>query len=205
MIEDNLPIFLSDTEFLNPEEVGTTLGYLETLPYMIHGSIGAAIDGVHGIKGDKFLDRLIVFSEPSWGLGVDESDHPLWPLAQQLTEKFCDKHGFRLIDIYRTRVNLTFSTKDPRPLIPHVDLRNRYQHYILLFFFNDSDGDTVLYDLQVDGDVHNQDDLVELKRFSPIAGAAAIFHGDYFHAWEAPLNHDYRASMIANIAVEKID
>jgi hypothetical protein len=200
VIENKLPNYIIDDEFLNEQDLSKLADSIVLLPFELCPTIGAARDGVLGIDGSNFLDRLIVVSEPN----PEEDNHPLLPIANELVDKFCTKHGFKLLDFFRTRVNLTPLSKDFRPLIPHVDLRNKYKHYILLLFLNDSDGDTIMYDLKVDGDIHAQEELSELKRFSPKAGRAVLFDGDYFHAWEHPKDHDFRLSMIANISVEKI-
>ena len=201
MIENKLPLYLVDPDFLSKDEVETIFRDIEDLPWYVNRSIGAADDGLVGIEGDLFLDRLIVFSEPYPG----DDDHRLWPIARHLAEKFCNKHGLELVEIYRTRANLTCFSRDSRPLPPHIDLRNKYKHFILIVFFNDTDGDTIMYDLAYDGELHTQDDLHELARFSPTAGGAALWNGDYFHAWERPKHHDYRLSMIVNMAVNGAD
>ncbi len=71
-------------------------------------------------------------------------------------------------------------------------------------FFNDSDGDTIMYTLTADGNVHTQEELTVLKRFSPAAGYAVLMDADYFHAWEHPKIHEYRLSMIINMSVEPV-
>lgn len=198
MALDRFPDYIIDDDFLTSDELSQAKESIFELPFSLNPTIGAASDGVTGIEGDNFLDRLVVVSEPD----PDETNHPLLPVAKSLVDKFCDKHNLKLLDFFRTRVNLTPMSKDNRPLTPHVDMRNRHKHYILLVFFNDSDGDTILYDLKVDGDVHTQDELKVMERFSPKAGRAVLFDGDYFHAWQHPKDHDYRLSMIANISIE---
>jgi hypothetical protein len=201
MLEDKFPDYIIDNDFLSPEDLEELRDSVLQSPFSLNLSIGAANDGVYGIEGSNFLDRLIVVSEPD----SEDVNHPLTPMAHKLVNKFCDKHNFKLLDFFRTRVNFTPFSKDNRPLIPHVDLRNKHKHYILLIFLNNSDGDTIMYDLKVDGEVHDQKELAVLKRFSPKAGRAVLFDGDYFHSWEHPKNHDYRLSMIANISVEKLE
>jgi hypothetical protein len=206
MSNKQIPVYLEDPEFLNKEELNLLLSEIHSLPFTISDGIGAADDGVSGIEGSHFADRLIVISEPPWvgpwEEGKYDTNHPLVPIAKRLADSFCDKHELKALEIYRTRVNLTPLSKEHRPLTPHVDLRNRYKHYILLLFFNDSDGDTIMYTLTADGEVHTQEELTTLKRFSPKAGYAVLMDADYFHAWEHPKDHDYRLSMIINMAVE---
>lgn len=199
MLEDRFPDYIIDDDFLSPEDLEEVRDSILELPFSLNPSIGAANDGIHGIEGSNFLDRLVVVSEPD----PEDIDNPLFALAHKLVDKFCDKHGFKFLEFFRTRVNLTPLSKDNRPLTPHVDLRNKYKHYILLIFLNDSDGDTIMYDLKVDEAVHSQEELNIMKRLSPKAGRAVLFDGDYFHAWEHPKDHDYRLSMIVNISVEK--
>ena len=201
MIENNFPDYMVDDYFLNENELDSLIESIDLLPVVLNESIGAADDGVFGIPGSNFLDRSVLVSEAD----PEDISHPLLPIAEYLIDKFCKKHNFKMLELYRTRVNRTPLSKDPRPLIPHVDLRNKYRHYILLIFLNDSDGDTIMYDLKVDGKIHEESDLIPLKRFSPKAGRAVLFDGDYFHAWEHPQHHDYRISMIANISIEKIE
>jgi hypothetical protein len=200
MIQDKFPHYIIDDNFLNSEELLDLKDAILQLPFSLNPSIGAANDGIYGIEGDGFLDRLIVVSEPD----LSDVDHPLAPIANLLVDKFCARHNLKLLDLFRTRVNLTPLSKDNRPLTPHVDLRNRHKHYILLLFLNDSDGDTIMYDLKVDGDIHTQEELEVMKRFSPKAGRAVLFDGDYFHAWQHPKDHEYRLSMIVNISIEKL-
>jgi hypothetical protein len=206
MSNKQIPVYLEDPEFLSKEELDILLSEIYSLPFNISNGIGAADDGVHGIEGSNFADRLIVVSEPTWigpwEDGKYDTSHPLVPIAERLADSFCAKHELKALEIYRTRVNLTPLSKEHRPLTPHVDLRNRYKHYILLMFFNDSDGDTIMYTLTADGGAHTQEELTTLKRFSPKAGYAVLMDADYFHAWEHPKDHDYRLSMIINMAVE---
>ena len=206
MSNKQIPLYLEDSNFLSKEELENLLKEIESLPFKISNGIGAASDGIHGIQGSNFLDRLIIVSEPAWvgpwEDGKYDISHPLLPIAKKLANSFCAKHGLKMLEIYRTRVNLTPLSKEHKPLIPHVDLRNRYKHHILLMFFNDSDGDTIMYTLKADSKTHAQEELTTLKRFSPKAGYAVLMDADYFHAWEHPKDHDYRLSMIINMAVE---
>lgn len=199
MVENNFPDYIVDPDFLSEEESVFFLNKLKTLPYSIHHAIGAASDGVAGISGDKFADGVIAVSECRPGRGGVEA---LLPIAEELIDKFCSKHGFKLLEFFRTRVNITYTSKETKPLLPHVDMLNKENHYILLTYFNDSDGNTILYDLKADGLVHTQEELFILKEFSPKAGKAVLINGDLFHSWRAPNLSEYRLSMVANIAIE---
>jgi hypothetical protein len=201
MTVDNLPDYIIDSDFLSKEELAFFVENLKKLPYSLHQIIGASSDGVTGIPGEGFTDQLIVVSEYRTGHGGVEA---ILPIGQQLATKFCKKHNLKLLDFFRTRVNLTFMSKDSRSFRPHVDMLNKKNHYILLIYFNDSDGDTTVYSLKADGKKHTEDELVVLKKFSPEAGKAVLFHGDLFHAWTPPTISGYRMNMVINFAIEPI-
>jgi hypothetical protein len=201
MIENNFPDYIYDTELLADEEVLEILDEISMAPFYTDWSIGASDDGIVGISGDKFFDRLIMVS----GSNDLEEHDPLRSVAKKAVEKFCKKHGFNLLSIYRTRTNLTFLSKDPRPTMPHVDLRGKFQHYVFILYLNDCDGDTVMFDLKNDGNFHTQEELSTIKkRFSPKKGAVAMFDSSYFHTWHHPAESDYRLSMVVNIGIEQL-
>jgi hypothetical protein len=201
MVENSFPDYIYDTDLLSDEEVREILDEISVASFYTDWSIGASDDGVVGISGDRFFDRLIMVS----GSNNLEDHDPLRPLAKKAVEKFCKKHGFKLLNIYRTRTNLTFLSKDPRPTMPHVDLRGKVQHYVFILYLNDCDGDTVMFDLKSDGNLHTQEELSTIKKsFSPKRGAAAMFDSSYFHTWHHPVESDYRLSMVININIEKI-
>jgi hypothetical protein len=202
MTVNNLPDYIIDSDFLSKEELNLFAEKIKNLPYRLNEAIGAPSDGIAGIPGESFTDQLIVVSEYSIKHGGVEA---ILPIGQQLATKFCKKHNLKLLDFFRTRVNLTFMSRDNRSFRPHVDMLNKKNHYILLIYFNDSDGDTTVYSLKADGKNHTEDELVVLEKFSPEAGKAVLVHGDLFHAWTPPTTSEYRINMVINFAIEPVE
>ena len=199
MIENNLPVYIYDTELISYQEQKMILNKIIERPFSFEaGGIHASHDGISGIPGSKFLDRPIILSGSDNMLDED----PLRETIKYVVEKFCDKHNLKLLNYLRMRTNITFPSIDRRGTHPHVDLRNRFKHYVFIYYVNDSDGDTVMFDLKADGKFHTEDELIEYKRFSPVGGGALIFDADYFHTWEHPFNANYRCIMLANIQIE---
>jgi hypothetical protein len=198
MIESNLPIYIYDTELLSKDEAHEIL--MQTRDADFHfetHSIGAATDGYTGIPGDRFLDRPIMVAGSN---NIHEADM-MRPIAKSIFLKFAEKHSLVLNEVFRTRTNISFTSLDTRPTVPHVDLRNENKHFVFIYYLNDSDGDTILFTQKVDGHFHTEEDLEELKRFSPVGGGALLFNGDYFHTWEHPSKHDYRATINLNVDI----
>jgi hypothetical protein len=199
MIDNSLPIYLYDTELMSGEEQQNILQEIARHPFIFEvDGIHASHDGISGIPGSRFLDRPIMMS------GSDDmnDNDPLRETIKMVVEKFCTKHNLKLTNYLRMRTNITFPSLDQRGTHPHVDLRNRFKHYVFIYYVNDSDGDTVMFTLKADGNVHTQEELIEFKRFAPAGGGVLLFDADYFHTWEHPLRANYRCIMLANIQIE---
>lgn len=199
MIDNSLPIYIYDTELFDEQEAHALLMQVRDIPFFLEThSIGASDDGYTGIAGDRFLDRPIMVA----GSNDLDYDDAMRPVAKNIFQKFADKHGLTLKEVYRTRTNISFRSNDSRPTMPHVDLRNEHKHYVFIYYINDSDGDTILFTQKVDGKFHTQDDLVKLASFKPVGGGALLFDGDYFHTWYHPKENDYRATINLNVSIE---
>jgi hypothetical protein len=107
--------------------------------------------------------------------------------------------GYQLNSIYNARTFLQY------PLNPtvlgtneidkfHVDMPDK-KHLVVLYYVNDSDGDTVIIDKQHLTSAGNSDDNVRLedynivKRITPKQGRAVLFDGWQYHTAEQPQNH----------------
>lgn len=198
MIEANLPTYLYDSELLSKEEALEILMQARDADFHLEtDSIGAATDGYTGISGDRFLDRPIMVA----GSNNLEDKDIMRPIAKAIFLKFAEKHKITLNEVFRTRTNVSFTSLDSRPTIPHVDLRNSNKHFAFIYYLHDSDGDTILFTQKADGEFHTQEDLEEMKRFSPIGGAALLFNGDHFHTWEHPSVNNYRVTINLNVDI----
>jgi|TARA_B110000908_G_scaffold157435_1_gene197564 hypothetical protein len=77
---------------------------------------------------------------------------------------------------------------------PHVDslMDNSLS---MVYYVNDSDGDTILFDKQVDHTSPNRHQhlgLTEIGRVSPKKGRAVIFNSNRFHASSMPIDNERR-------------
>jgi len=105
-------------------------------------------------------------------------------LAQQ-------KIGFELVDIYRVKAN--FQTQQINYTkenfnAPHIDYydSNADENYSLLYYVNDSDGDTRFFDKEYN----------IIKTVSPKKGKAVLFYSNILHAGSNPI--EYKDRMCIN-------
>lgn len=110
----------------------------------------------------------------------------------------CDKAGLKVNGLIRIRLGMFPQTLLDVPFHnPHVDF---YQpHTVGLYYVNDSDGDTVVFEetfeeLTLEQSVRhaNLGRFRESKRIAPKKGRMAFFDGKHYHASMHPMKHAAR-------------
>ena len=107
------------------------------------------------------------------------------------------KTGVAFDKILRIRVRRTFYSKghiEGMYNLPHVDMPSAEPYKTLVYYVNDSDGDTFLFnETHKEGDSTIRDEEVTIAmRSSPIRNNAVLFDGKTFHAGNAPVRHRER-------------
>lgn len=115
----------------------------------------------------------------------------LFNIVLPLVYEACDKINYDFKRIGRARSFLQTPTRKSEYEInhPHVDLP--HPHLVLLYYVNDSDGDTVLFNETYE-DIPESDvslnKLNEMTRCSPKQGRVLFFNGKHYHSSSRPLN-----------------
>jgi len=78
-------------------------------------------------------------------------------------------------------------SSDDRSNNPHVDVN--IDHTVILYYVNDSDGDTIIYDKKVEkSENFIKEDLIIKQKISPKKGRFLIFNGHYLQNSTTPLS-----------------
>lgn len=181
--------------------------------HMLGSQMWGFNDNISGVpKASYALPEELTVSENQYGFGSTiysnandgrraEKDlaFMLMPMVNKVREIF----PFRL-DLIRIRGGL--STKDSRGGInlPHTDWE--FPHYTFLYYANDSDGDTILFNEMRDvrnKSEHQHDEFTIKKRIMPKRGRAIIFNGLYYHSSSQPQYHDSRIVINMNFVPSK--
>ena len=118
-----------------------------------------------------------------------ELDTPeLMPWCQQILDGMTEQTGIKVEKLIRIQVNMlcqnpskTFTADSWNAA--HTD--QNYDHKVLLYYINNSDGDTFLFDQKYG----EQFDAFTIKqRVTPTQGTAVLFDGNHFHASSNPIN-----------------
>tara|TARA_A100001388_G_scaffold271724_1_gene250934 strand:- start:55 stop:615 length:561 start_codon:yes stop_codon:yes gene_type:complete len=112
----------------------------------------------------------------------------------------CNKINFIRKDCLQGRsfLQLPLNLKDRSIDAPHVDAD--IDHMVVLYYVNDSDGDTVIYENLFEGydKVPLMSELKESKRVTPKAGRVVMFNGKHWHTSCQP-QHNVRCVVNYNV------
>ena len=104
-------------------------------------------------------------------------------IGSNILNIFAKKHGIEVKETLRIKANILNKTyKQDHIHPPHVDMTT--PHMVLLYYVNDSDGDTIIFHQKHSSD---QDPVLTVNRsISPKAGSAIMFDGLIYHSSSSP-------------------
>ena len=128
-----------------------------------------------------------------------QNDHvsQYWGLVKPILYFVRDKCDIEYKTIIRVKANLLIPqlnfTEDDFNL-PHVDHADKKNYLNIIYFVNDSDGDTFIFD----GDPPS---LTIKQRITPEANSILIFDGDLYHASSNPIKSNKRIVINTNVGM----
>jgi hypothetical protein len=132
--------------------------------------------------------------------GITDMNKPISPMHSQVVPIlwFLEKEiGRKIKNIMRVKANcLTRDGDEVKYNPPHIDIYEK-GFTSLVYYINDSDGDTILFDKTID---QGFTDLKQIKRVTPKQGNLFMFPSDQLHASSCPINT--RQRMVINFVVE---
>ena len=102
----------------------------------------------------------------------------------RLIQNSCAKIDRKNVDVLQGRsfCQLPISSDKISVDTPHIDIKE--DHFVMLYYVCDSDGDTIIYNEQ-----EKSDSYTVQKRITPKQGRVVLFDGSYYHTAEQPLNN----------------
>ena len=102
----------------------------------------------------------------------------------RLIQNSCAKINKKNVDAIQGRsfCQLPISSDKISVDTPHIDIKEN--HFVMLYYVCDSDGDTIIYNEQVKSETYTLQ-----QRVTPKQGRVVLFDGSYYHTAEQPLNN----------------
>jgi hypothetical protein len=120
-----------------------------------------------------------------------------------------EKTGVKVKEIKRIRVRKTVPVPGhtlEKYTPAHVDLAQSEDYKSLVYYVDDSDGDTVLFDTEYDSEkgdtVLFNNDRKQIVRVAPKKGRGFLFKGKIFHSGNCPVNFKERTIINFDFTVE---
>jgi hypothetical protein len=129
------------------------------------------------------------------------------PLFEKLIFKMLE--ATQLKTILKVRADMTMFSKDKTIHVPHIDLLQDVDgvsnnHISAIFYVNDSDGDTVIFNERkhtTEDLTPNINDLTIKERITPKQNRFVMFSGSHIHTGHSPSNHKNRILINANFDI----
>lgn len=112
---------------------------------------------------------------------------PLFNFLLPLIFFSLDKINYTYRDTFMARSFLQFPKASSIPNNPHTDLT--IPHLVCLYYVNDSDGDTIIYNETLDNVLPNEVETAQFTikhRITPKKGKVVLFDGKYYHSSSNP-------------------
>lgn len=130
-------------------------------------------------------------------------DNNAYSMLIEIFKQLSLKEGIMFDDPFRVKYNLLPKIEKFKELqynTPHID--GQVDHYGMIYYVCDSDGDTVIFDqTKKEYDMHNASKFKKFtikKRVSPKKGRLVLFDGDYYHTSSHPTENDLRCVININ-------
>ncbi len=183
-----MSLLIIDDNFLSPQEIEAIRKEFYRLPAIFSPFTVGVPENELPKSTDTYSNRFMYCS-------YADKENFTHDLSMRILEKFCNKHEIKYDEVKRTRSNTTFLCNETRPSMPHVDAD--YDHLALIYYVNDSDGDTLLYKNKYYKQEDNE--MIIDTRISPKAGRAVLFDGSAYHSFCYPNIYDTRSVININI------
>jgi hypothetical protein len=175
-------------DFLTSEEIKYYYDLVtdNSFPWFYNEGTGIGYDNsFNEIRDDVVMTHMAMLEgQPNSGA---------FPHMLEIFKKFCEAQSITYSFMHRARINLFLSGPESyRPTGAHIDMLE--DHLVFLYYFNDSDGDTVFYKEVNEGSVMPES-LTEVARITPRAGRGVVFDGRRFHSPSPPYTHRTRITL----------
>lgn len=127
----------------------------------------------------------------------------IYPLVLSITSQ----SGIPCNRLFRMRANLTVPNQrlESDLLMPHID--SFHKHWVAIYYVNDSDGDTVIFNEKNDDFDSGEADIRRIKegkftikrRITPKQGKLVAFPGEYYHTASFCKESDFRCLININL------
>ena len=173
--------------FLDPADVEEINNFLTSSNFAWYYNPGiSGLVNDKDLKNDSNIKDVDGFVHQFVHSSKIESPHA--QIVNIILQALEEKGIITVSDVIRARAILVYkdSTFGDYYQKPHVDWNS--QHYTVLYYVNDTDGDTIFFEEMYKEDDHSKKTIQ--KRIAPKKGKCVIFNGLKYHTGSVPSNNN---------------
>lgn len=162
-----------------------------SFPWYLSNSLSTATkESIEKFSFDQNISEYLMFVHVFYDnhSGDTVANSAFIPILNKILNPLLTRLNLNSINLLRSKANLQTQHKNNTPNnynTPHTDVNQ--DHYVAIYYVNDSDGDTVLFD----------EDYKIIQRISPKKGRVILFDGQTLHCGSHPYSSKSRC--IVNI------
>lgn len=182
------------------KEIINYLSGENNFPWYLIDRIGHK-DYFHDTESKIYLDKNISDYGGLYHMLYDEgiSRSQDCDFFMQILNYYCEAMNKSISTIHRVRLRYTHPVPQHnfvKYAAPHIDFNSEVDFTTLIYYVDDSDGDTILFDKKHSpGQQYNpvvQEPLTEIYRHTPKKGEALAFSGHRYHSGNYPIKYGKR-------------
>jgi hypothetical protein len=152
---------------------------------------------IHQKENRKFINQNITktFAHIHTLYNEKGINSDYYNLFSTILNFFVIKEKVKIKDMIRVRIRRTFRIKNhskEKYNVPHIDVKDHLPYKTLLYYVDDSDGDSVFFKNKISDEILLDADAVVNKRISPKQGRAIYFDGGIYHSGNCPIDFSKR-------------
>lgn len=151
-------------------------------------------ENIYNCKDVEFSNSQFSLSNISYDIDRGGVGGNLFYTLQPLVNSIETEFNLEIEKLIRVRAGLLLTNHKGGLHNPHVDYE--YPHKTLLYYLNDSDGDTIFFN-ETHDTITDNNLTVQLKN-KPTANQAVLFDGLQFHSSSFPVDNNYRIAININ-------
>jgi len=190
-------------DFITPAFQNEIQKVIESLPWYWVETVALFPADRYRDAGAEFEDPRVsdafAFTHVCYSEGRPQSQY--YEFFRSILRFLEAKLGIEVAEIIRIRLRLTPQYpghKEGMFNAPHVDIGTTNSFKTLVYYVNDSDGDTFIFNRRYDSSNppvilnKNEPDLQAIFTNTPRKGSGVYFDGRYYHAGNSPINYKSR-------------
>lgn len=137
------------------------------------------------------------------------SDGKIYSLVLEMLKQIGKNTKYLLADPYRVKINLipqAINLKKGNYHFPHVD--SDLDHYVLLYYVNDSDGPTYIFNQTTEeygmSQIEKFNTFTVKEKVEPKKGRFVLFSGAHYHASSSPIENLKRTVININFNNDRV-